>query len=288
VSHGLLRHRLVPAGEQRGTRHQAARAAAGVQAVEPVVLRRPHDREHVAADAGHLRFDDVEHGRRRDRRVDRVAAALEHPQGGGGGEWLAGRGHPVGGVDGGAMGHGRGAGGLGYKAQEKKSLHIRSMMAAATSRVVAVPPASGLRTPAARVSLTARSRARAGSAWPSCSNISAPVSTAAIGFATPLPASGGAEPWTGSNSPARPGCRLALAARPSPPTRPAPRSERMSPYRLLVTMTWNRSGSRTSSSASASTYRCSGVIAGYSFEIALNFCCHTRCAGTAFDLSLMV
>src|SRR2546426_6325118 len=62
----------------------------------------------------------------------------------------------------------------------------------------------------------------------------------------------------------------------------------MSPYRLLVTMTWNRSGSRTSSSASASTYRCSGVIAGYSFEIALNFCCHTRCAGTAFDLSLIV
>ena len=30
------------------------------------------------------------------------------------------------------------------------------------------------------------------------------------------------------------------------------------------------------------------MIAGYSFEIALNFCCHTRCAGTAFDLSLMV
>src|SRR5206468_8504538 len=68
------------------------------------------------------------------------------------------------------------------------------------------------------VARTACSRSRAASGCPSCSNIKVPVSTAAIGFAIPLPASGGAEPCTGSNRPARPGGRQALAARPSPPT----------------------------------------------------------------------
>ena len=65
----------------------------------------------------------------------------------------------------------------------------------------------------------ARARA-APAAHPSCSSISAPVSTVAIGLATPFPTRGGAEPCTGSNSPARPGWRLALAAMPSPPIEP--------------------------------------------------------------------
>ena len=69
---------------------------------------------------------------------------------------------------------------------------------------------------------------------------------AANGFATSLPASGGAEPCTGSNIATRVGsakCTLALAAMPSPPWNAAPRSVTMSPNRLLVTMTWNCFGS---------------------------------------------
>src|SRR5439155_336665 len=94
----------------------------------------------------------------------------------------------------------------------------RAATAAATSRVPALPPMSGVRTPAVSVSFTARSRSRAASGAPSCSSISAPASTAAMGLAIPLPASGGAEPCTGSNSPAppRPGWIFALAASPRP------------------------------------------------------------------------
>ena len=39
----------------------------------------------------------------------------------------------------------------------------------------------------------------------------------AAGFALPLPAMSGAEPWTGSKIPGPPSARLADAARPSPP-----------------------------------------------------------------------
>src|SRR2546422_2736345 len=145
----------------------------------------------------------------------------------------------------------------GELARRRRRGHRQSCaaMAAATSRVPAVPPISGVRTSAASVARTACSRSRAAPGAPRCSSISAPVSTAAIGLAIPLPASDGAEPCTGSNNPAppRPGWRLALAASPSPPTSAAPRSDRMSPYRLLVTITWKRSGSRTSSIASSST-----------------------------------
>src|SRR5229473_447490 len=121
--------------------------------------------------------------------------------------------------------------------EKRRAAQSCSITAAAASRVLAVPPRSLVRTPATSASFTARSTRRAASACPSCSNIRAPVRIAASGLATPLPASGGADPCTGSNSPARPGWRLALAARPSPPTSPAPKSERMSPYKLLVTMT---------------------------------------------------
>src|SRR5439155_186626 len=77
----------------------------------------------------------------------------------------------------------------------------RAAMADATSRVVDLPPRSGVRAPIVSASLTARSRSRAASGCPSCSTINAPVSTAAAGFATPFPAMVGAEPCTGSNKP---------------------------------------------------------------------------------------
>ena len=50
------------------------------RALQGLVARGPDHREHVAADAGHHRLDDGQHRRRRHRRVDRVAAALEHGQ----------------------------------------------------------------------------------------------------------------------------------------------------------------------------------------------------------------
>ena len=62
---------------------------------------------------------------------------------------------------------------------------------------------------------------------------------AAVGLAMPLPVMSGAEPWTGSNidAPVRAGLRFADEAKPMPPDTAPPRSVRMSPKRLSVTMT---------------------------------------------------
>ena len=49
---------------------------------------------------------------------------------------------------------------------------------------------------------------------------------------------------------------------PNPPCNSAPMSVRMSPNRLLVTITSNCEGSRIMNIASASTYRCRASIAG--------------------------
>ena len=74
---------------------------------------------------------------------------------------------------------------------------------------------------------------------PRKSSIIAALMIAARGSALPVPAMSGAEPWTGSNSdgPVRAGLRLADAARPMPPATAPPRSVRMSPNRLSVTIT---------------------------------------------------
>ena len=55
-----------------------------------------HDREQIAADAIRLRLDDAEHGVGGDRRVDGVAAALEHLHPGLGRERLGGGDNAVG------------------------------------------------------------------------------------------------------------------------------------------------------------------------------------------------
>ena len=64
-------------------------------------------------------------------------------------------------------------------------------------------------------------------------------SMAAVGLAMPWPAMSGAEPCTGSNieGAVRSGLRLAELARPMPPPTAPPRSVRMSPKRLSVTIT---------------------------------------------------
>ena len=92
---------------------------------------------------------------------------------------------------------------------------------------------------------TARSTASAAAGSCTWRSSIAPDRIIAIGFATPLPAMSGALPWTGSNT-AYSHPRFAPAARPSPPTSPAHRSEMMSPYRFGSSRTSNAEGSRTS------------------------------------------
>ena len=75
----------------------SAPAGAGPAASSPTsVAVAPDQREAVAADAGRHRLGDAEHGGRGQRRVGRVAAALERPQPGRRGERLARRDHRLG------------------------------------------------------------------------------------------------------------------------------------------------------------------------------------------------
>src|SRR5262245_14133146 len=57
------------------------RPAAGIQSLDPLLLSGIEKTERVAADTDRRRFDDTEHGRRRDGRVDGVPAAHKnlHP-----------------------------------------------------------------------------------------------------------------------------------------------------------------------------------------------------------------
>src|ERR1017187_4925563 len=79
----------------------------------------------------------------------------------------------------------------------------------------------------------------------------------AVGSAFCLPAMSGALPCTGSNmlGAVRSGLIFPLAASPMPPATAAPRSGRMSPKRLSVTTTPNRSGWVTRYMQAASTWQ---------------------------------
>ena len=79
---------------------------------------------------------------------------------------------------------------------------------------------------------------------------------AAVGSAFWRPAMSGALPCTGSNmlGAVCSGLMFPLAASPIPPATAAPRSVRMSPNRLSVTMTSNRSGAVTRNMQAASTW----------------------------------
>src|SRR6266550_2343794 len=103
-----------------------------------------------------------------------------------------------------------------------------------------------------------RSRLPASSS-PRWSSIIAAASICAEGFAIPFPAMSGAEPCTGSKMAAWVPM-LAPGASPRPPTNPAASSERMSPNRLVVTMTSNCSGLITSCMAVLSTILSSDAI----------------------------
>src|SRR5512145_2569124 len=80
----------------------------------------------------------------------------------------------------------------------------------------------------------------------------------------------GAEPCTGSNIDgcSRSGLMLAPGAMPIPAATAGARSDRMSPNRLLATMTSNQSGCRTMCEQSMSMWNWSVLILGYSWAIA--------------------
>src|SRR5216684_3590310 len=90
-----------------------------------------------------------------------------------------------------------------------------------------------------------------------------------MGLAIFLPAISGADPWTGSNieGKTRSGLILADGATAIVPVTPGPRSERISPNRLLATTTLKRSGDITKRAARISIWYWSTVISGYSAAI---------------------
>jgi len=99
----------------------------------------------------------------------------------------------------------------------------------------------------------ASSIASAASASPNpCRSSIAAAPMAPIGFARFRPASVGAEPWIGSNSPG-PAPRDADGNSPREPTSTAPSSLRMSPNMFSVTSTSMDAGSLTSRMAAKST-----------------------------------
>src|SRR5690606_21088049 len=108
-----------------------------------------------------------------------------------------------------------------------------------------------------RSSATACSIAAAASLRPRWSRSIATDRMVAVGSALPWPAMSGALPCTGSNidGAVREGLMLPLAARPMPPAIAAPMSVRMSPKRLSVTITSNRSGWVTKNIEAASTWQ---------------------------------
>ncbi len=72
---------VAPTTYQVGRQPRRGRAA-GVQAKQPPLGRRPDEGERVAADAGGTRLDDAQRGHGGDGGVDGVAAALQHSQSG--------------------------------------------------------------------------------------------------------------------------------------------------------------------------------------------------------------
>jgi hypothetical protein len=125
-----------------------------------------------------------------------------------------------------------------------------------------------VRAPSSSTAATAASIAAAASGWPSDQrSIIAAERIVPIGFALPVPAMSGADPWIGSYSPRRP-CSVraspsdADGSIPSDPARTAASSDRMSPNRFSVTSTSNAAGCVISCIAHASTRRWSTTTSG--------------------------
>ncbi|CAA9355011.1 MAG: hypothetical protein AVDCRST_MAG40-3105 [uncultured Gemmatimonadaceae bacterium] len=74
----LLRPGAEAARLERLARHERAGAPTRVERDELLLLSEPDDREHVAADAGHVRLGHAQHGCRGDGGVDGAAAPAQH------------------------------------------------------------------------------------------------------------------------------------------------------------------------------------------------------------------
>ena len=108
----LLRPGAEAACLKRLTRHEGASASTRIECDELPLPREPDDREHVAADAGHVRFGHAQHRGCGDGGVDGVTALAQHLEASRGGEWLARCDRALRGIDGGSAGQGRGSLGL--------------------------------------------------------------------------------------------------------------------------------------------------------------------------------
>ena len=108
------------------------------------------------------------------------------------------------------------------------------------------------------------STACAASSWPRWESIIAPDQIWPMGLQMPRPAMSGAEPCTGSNidGKRRSGLMFAEGAMPMVPAMAGPRSERMSPKRLLPTTTSNQSGCSTNWAARMSTWNFAVATSG--------------------------
>src|SRR4051794_32043661 len=164
---------------------------------------------------------------------------------------------------------------------------IASITASVTSFVVAVPPTSGVSTPAAHTFSTAAINRVSASFSPRCSSICAPVQNVATGLAMPLPVMSNAEPWIGSNIEGKRRCGsiLPVGATPRLPASAPARSERMSACKLVATMVSRLFGCSVMRTVMASTSILSQVTSGNSAATSAAISSHItmpwRCA---FDL----
>ena len=72
------------------------RIARAVDAIELFLACVPHQRKTIATQPGALRLDDRQHCGGRDRRIDRIAAILQHIDGGKGCPLMGRRRSPIG------------------------------------------------------------------------------------------------------------------------------------------------------------------------------------------------
>ena len=146
---------LVEPLDRRGGRSDAL--AAESERLAPFL--RPEHRRHLAAGPVQVRLDDLEHEARRDRGVERVAAALEHRHPALRSEPVRGRDHPEGPAE------------LRPRREHGRTLVLRSC-SLAHDAARRTPTARSSATPAAPHSPDPVGQARSGALSQSCSSIS--------------------------------------------------------------------------------------------------------------------
>merc|ERR1712128_34676 len=130
----------------------------------------------------------------------------------------------------------------------------RSQMALVNSEHFDEPPKSPVQMRARMVSKQARSIRSACSIKFKWRNIITDDSNNAVGLAKSLPAMSGAVPWTDSKRATPSAPMLPDGVKPRPPIKPAPKSERISPYKLGMTRTSYWLGSWTMRRQTVSKY----------------------------------